>query len=133
MKVSKIDTFFLFNSCTSLRTLDLSSFDTSNIIVKENEYYGYSFMFVNCSSLETVYVSELWQVPSSLSSQITFNGCSTNLKGQNGIKQIDSQSELYAALLNEMEQLEADRKAKANDAANNTTETTTETTTDANQ
>ena len=99
MKVSKIDTFFLFNSCTSLRTLDLSSFGTSNIIVKENEYYGYSFMFVNCSSLEIVYVSELWQVPSSLSSQITFNGCSTNLKGQNGTTWSSSRiTALYARI-----------------------------------
>ena len=47
----------------------------------------------------------------------------------NGIKQIDSQKELYDALLNEMEQQELDRKAKATDnATNNSTTTDSQTT-----
>ena len=41
----------------------------------------------------------------------------------NGIKQIDSQKELYDALLNEMEQQELDRKAKATDNATNNSTT----------
>ena len=43
----------------------------------------------------------------------------------NGIKQIDSQKELYDALLNEMEQQELDRKAKATDNATTTDSQTT--------
>lgn len=44
-----------------------------------------------------------------------------------GIKQIDSQKELYDALINEMEQQELDRKTKATNNSNTTTNTDTTT------
>ena len=37
----------MFQNCSSLTTLDLSNFDTSNVIVMNN-------MFQNCSSLTTI-------------------------------------------------------------------------------
>ena len=61
----------MFRSCTSLQTLDISSFNTGKV-----DAMGY--MFKDCSSLTTIYVSDGWstdQLTSSSSSTEMFNGC----------------------------------------------------------
>ena len=61
----------MFRGCTSLQTLDLSSFNTGKV-------YGMSYMFKDCSTLTTIYVGDGWstdKLTSSSSSTEMFNGC----------------------------------------------------------
>lgn len=58
---NNVDINSVFYSCTSLETLDLSSFDTTNVT-------SMSSMFYNCSSLKNLTLGENWASNSSLSS-----------------------------------------------------------------
>ena len=61
----------MFNGCSSLTTLDLSSFNTGKV-------NGMSYMFKDCSTLTTIYVGDGWstdQLTSSSSSTNMFDGC----------------------------------------------------------
>lgn len=61
----------MFRGCTSLQTLDLSSFNTGKV-------NGMSYMFKGCSTLTTIYVGDGWstdQLTSSSSSIEMFDGC----------------------------------------------------------
>ena len=50
----------MFNGCNALTELDLSSFNTSRII----DRMGLFYMFYGCKNLETIYVSDKFEVPS---------------------------------------------------------------------
>ena len=68
----------MFYYCISLPSLDLSSFDTSNVT-------NMSYMFYNCSNLTKIYVSTLWSTDAVTSSGTMFYGC-TKLVGGNGTR-----------------------------------------------
>ena len=93
----------MFQSCTSLTSLDLSTFDTRAV---KDMYMMFAYnrmteldlssfntdaaedlqaMFYNCVNLTTIYVSESWSLPSLLpyGGNSTFYGCQ-NLVGGNG-------------------------------------------------
>ena len=65
-----------FNGCSSLTTLDLSTFNTAN--VKSNMDY----MFSSCSALTTIYVSDLWTTENVTSGNEMFNACQSLVGGQ---------------------------------------------------
>ena len=58
----------MFNSCTSLKELDLTGFDISNL---ENTYQ----MFYNCTNLETIYATGDWNTEKNTNSSYMFNVC----------------------------------------------------------
>ena len=58
----------MFSDCFSFTRLDLSNFDTSNVT-------NMSFMFSNCSSLEQIYVSDLWNVSNVTNGNGMFSYC----------------------------------------------------------
>ena len=58
----------MFNGCSSLTSLDLSSFNTSKV---ENTYY----MFHNCSNLKTIYVSDKFTTDKVTYGDYMFDGC----------------------------------------------------------
>ncbi|MBR1497450.1 MAG: InlB B-repeat-containing protein, partial [Oscillospiraceae bacterium] len=64
------------NNCSSLTSLDLSAFDTSNVV-------NMSSMFYNCERLKTIYVSSLFQTDNVSSSSGMFSYCSS-LAGEAG-------------------------------------------------
>ena len=66
----------MFLGCTGLTTLDLSTWDTSNV----TDMNG---MFINCSSLTTIYAGEGWSTENVTNSNSMFVGC-TNLVGGMG-------------------------------------------------
>ena len=59
----------MFNYCSKLTSLDLSSFNTSKV---ENTYY----MFHNCSNLKTIYVSDKFTTDKVTYGDYMFSGCS---------------------------------------------------------
>ena len=63
----------MFNNCSGLISLDLSSFNTANV-----EYMSY--MFNGCSGLTTIYVSDDFTTNKVSESDYMFSGC-TSLKG----------------------------------------------------
>ena len=66
----------MFALCSSLTSLDLSSFDTKNVTTFSGYGVGTTGMFVGCSNLETIYVSEKWSTASATgSTSDIFNGC----------------------------------------------------------
>ena len=60
---------YMFYNCSSLTSLDLSSFDTSNVT-------NMSCMFNSCENLETVTVSDKWTTERVTNSDAMFFGCS---------------------------------------------------------
>lgn len=61
---------YMFDSCSSLESLDLSSWDTSKVTNMEQ-------MFCRCSNLKTIYVDQnLWK--RAYTSTNMFSGCGTN-------------------------------------------------------
>ncbi|MBR6034302.1 MAG: BspA family leucine-rich repeat surface protein [Clostridia bacterium] len=75
----------MFGQCSNLTSLDLSSFDTSNV------EYIYQ-MFAHCSALETIYVSTNFvttSVTGEYDSWHMFYECG-NLSGENGTSYNDS-------------------------------------------
>ena len=66
----------MFYYCSSLTSLDLSSWDTKNVTTFSGYGVGTTGMFVGCSNLETIYVSERWSTASATgSTSEIFNGC----------------------------------------------------------
>ena len=63
---------FMFDSCSSLATLDLSTFDVSKVATAESMFFG-------CSSLTTIYCNKAWSIASTTS---MFRGA-TQLRGYN--------------------------------------------------
>ena len=59
----------MFNACWSLTSLDLQSFDTSKVTNMDS-------MFSNCSKLKTIYVSNLWNTSNVTNSGAMFYNCS---------------------------------------------------------
>ena len=51
---------FMFDSCSSLATLDVSTFDVSNVSTATS-------MFFNCSNLTTIYCNKAWNIASASS------------------------------------------------------------------
>ena len=63
----------MFENCSALTTLDLSSFNTQNVI-------NMDLMFKNCSALTTIYASEKYVTTACECGRYMFAGC-TNLVG----------------------------------------------------
>ena len=68
----------MFDRCKDLKTVDLSGFDTGNVVSMD-------YMFYECGKLETVYVSSKWNMSGSKDSDDIFGYC-YRLKGGNGTK-----------------------------------------------
>ena len=72
----------MFSGCSSLSSLDLSSFDTSSVISMGNDYsYGYDYrygggMFSGCSSLSSLDLSS-FDTSSATGMSYMFDGCSS--------------------------------------------------------
>ena len=66
----------MFRDCSSVKSLDLSSFDTGKVSIMTT-------MFQFCTALTTIYVSEKWNMKSVVLSNNMFYRC-TKLKGGNG-------------------------------------------------
>lgn len=62
---------WMFDGCRSLTSLDLSSFETENVINMEN-------MFSNCTNLATIYVGDSWNILNVENKDNMFTGCGTN-------------------------------------------------------
>ena len=65
---------WMFSSCSSLTSLDLSSFNTANVGYMDN-------MFSYCSGLKTIYVSDDFTTDHNPSGSSMFKDCSTSLQG----------------------------------------------------
>lgn len=77
LDTSKLEICYeMFSGAGKLTVLDLSSFHTPNLWVTER-------MFMNCSGLETIYVSDGWNVEKVTNDKNTFLNCSS-LVGGNG-------------------------------------------------
>ena len=61
----------MFDYCRSLTSLDLRNFDTSKVT-------NMLYMFNNCSKLTEIIVSNKWVVGSSTSTYSMFNNCGTD-------------------------------------------------------
>lgn len=70
------DSSYMFDGYSMLKSLDLSSFDTSSVT-------NMNGMFRNCTKLNTIYVSNLFNTNALSTSEKMFTGC-TNLIGGNG-------------------------------------------------
>ena len=66
----------MFTRCSSLTSLDLTTFDTKKVT-------DMSYMFNGCSALTTIYAGADWSTANVTSGTNMFSGCS-NLKGGNG-------------------------------------------------
>jgi len=67
--VSNITSFArMFANCRSLTEIDISSFDTTNVTSMNQ-------MFVYCYDLTTIYVSDLWDISNVTSSSNMFYEC----------------------------------------------------------
>ncbi|MBR7090941.1 MAG: BspA family leucine-rich repeat surface protein, partial [Clostridia bacterium] len=69
------DMVYMFEECSRLTSLDLSSFNTSNVT-------NMSYMFYNCTSLTYITVTQ-FSTSSVTNSTNMFYGC-TNIQGQEG-------------------------------------------------
>lgn len=88
------DMSFMFSGCSSLKELDLRTFDFTNI-------YNTTGMFLNCSSLERIYCTvDLSGKVISDASISMFEGC-TSLVGDEGTKVEDSRYSVYYAHVDE--------------------------------
>ena len=90
------DMSFMFNGCSSLKTLDLRTFDFTNI-------HNITGMFRNCSSLERIYCTVDLRgkvIPDASISM--FEGC-TSLVGDEGTKVEDSRYSVYYAHVDELD------------------------------
>ena len=68
----------MFAGCQSLTNLDLSNFDTSNVITM-------SSMFAGCKNLKTIYTGDGWNTSKVKRSKEMFANC-PNLVGGKGTK-----------------------------------------------
>ena len=76
------DMYSMFYRCSSLTSLDLSSFNTANVT-------NMSWMFYNCENLKTIYVREGWNTSKVKNSNSMFGGC-LKLEGGSGTTYNDS-------------------------------------------
>ena len=67
-------TAYMFYGCSSLTSLDLSSFNTS-------EVYFMFYMFQGCTNLRTIYVGDGWSTAAVTSSSGMFDGCTSLVGG----------------------------------------------------
>ena len=65
----------MFNSCTGLTSLDLSSFNTSKVT-------NMSYMFNGCTNLRTIYVGNGWSTAAVTGSTEMFYNCTSLVGGQ---------------------------------------------------
>jgi surface protein len=76
LNTSKVTTMGgMFYYCSSLETLDLSSFNTAKVT-------SMAEMFYNCSSLQTIFVSDSWTTANVTQSEDMFEGCTSLVGGQ---------------------------------------------------
>ena len=68
------DTYAMFMQCTGLKTLDLSGFNTSKVSIMNQ-------MFLSCSSLKTIYVGSGWSTEAVTEGDYIFNGCTSLVGG----------------------------------------------------
>ena len=68
----------MFSGCSSLQSLDLSSFNTASVT-------NMSYMFENCSNLENIYVGDGWSTQAVTYGNFMFDNCS-KLPGYDGSK-----------------------------------------------
>ena len=66
----------MFQKCTGLTSLDLSSFNTSNVTIMM------SSMFYNCYNLRTIYVGSGWSTAAVTGSANMFYNCTSLVGGQ---------------------------------------------------
>jgi surface protein len=81
----------MFNGCSSLTTLDLSSFNTEKVWNMED-------MFNRCYALTTVYVSNLWSNAIVTSSNNMFNECSALVGGAGTTYNSSNKDHTYARI-----------------------------------
>lgn len=60
---------YMFEGCSNLTSLDLSSFATSKVL-------GMYAMFRNCTNLKTIYVGDKWKLANDIRGM--FAGCGTS-------------------------------------------------------
>ena len=72
----------VFYDCTGLTVLDLSGWDTSNVVYMGFQNGGLG-VFAGCINLRTIYVSDLWSNESVSNGTYMFQNC-TSLVGGNG-------------------------------------------------
>ena len=65
----------MFYNCSTLTSLDLSSFNTANV-------KSMSYMFSDCSGLTAIYVGEGWSTAAVTDGTGMFNGCTTLVGGR---------------------------------------------------
>ncbi|MBR2888575.1 MAG: BspA family leucine-rich repeat surface protein, partial [Bacteroidales bacterium] len=69
LNTTKVQTMeSMFNGCSSLKSLDLSSFSTAKLTDAD-------YMFSSCSNLRTIFVGDGWQKTSGYNDLSMFNGC----------------------------------------------------------
>lgn len=81
----------LFKECTSLKSLDISHFDTSKVTNME-------MMFGWCSSLKTIYCGNLWNMNNVSKSNYMFGGCSSLVGGKGTVFDSDHTDGEYARI-----------------------------------
>lgn len=81
----------VFNECSSLATLDLSSWSIPKAMKMED-------MFKNCSSLKTIYACEDWPLGEPKGFSPTFDGC-ISLVGGNGTMYSEMHADAYYACI----------------------------------
>ena len=69
------DMTYMFYQCSSLTSLDLSSFNTSRVTSME-------FMFKGCSNLQTIYAGDGWSTTAVRADIWMFKGCTSLVGGQ---------------------------------------------------
>ena len=105
----------MFSCCSSLMSLDLSSFNTANVISMESMFAGCTslmtlnlssfntskvtdmfHMFYNCSSLTTIYVDDGWSTAAVTSSDNMFTYCTSLVGGMGTIYDANHVDAAYA-------------------------------------
>ena len=101
LNTSEVESMFhMFSGCRSLKSIELSNFDTSNVTMPNAMFYGCSslsvldltsfntasftdmaYMFYGCSSLTTIYVGDDWNVANVRTTDYMFNGCTSLVGG----------------------------------------------------
>ena len=80
---------FMFNSCYKLTSLDLSSFNTSQV-------YEIRHMFIHCNNLRTIYVGDGWTTASMSYTWDMFKNCTSLVGGQGTAYDVNHVDKEYA-------------------------------------
>ena len=92
LNTSKVtDMVLMFSDSEKLKTLDLSSFDTHNVIYTAN-------MFSNCSALTTIIASKKWDMGSVATSDPMFSGCYKLVGGMGTTYDVNHCDKTYARI-----------------------------------